>query len=98
MRKGAIVVYESTVYPGVTEDICGPILARLSGLKQAELIECALHLAGEADLLALNCAEASGLGGQVAEGEGEDGGLVDVFVGPRCGYRSGQMGLPNDSA
>jgi UDP-N-acetyl-D-galactosamine dehydrogenase len=27
-----IVVYESTVYPGVTEDICGPILERVSGL------------------------------------------------------------------
>lgn len=30
--KGAIVVFESTVYPGVTEDICGPILAAASGL------------------------------------------------------------------
>lgn len=29
---GAIVVYESTVYPGVTEDICGPILEQESGL------------------------------------------------------------------
>ncbi|MBK6691067.1 MAG: nucleotide sugar dehydrogenase [Myxococcales bacterium] len=35
LSKGAVVVYESTVYPGVTEDICGPILARLSGLKQS---------------------------------------------------------------
>lgn len=33
MGKGAIVVYESTVYPGVTEDICGPILERSSGMK-----------------------------------------------------------------
>ena len=32
MRKGAIVVLESTVYPGVTEDICGPELAAASGL------------------------------------------------------------------
>lgn len=32
MQKGAIVVYESTVYPGVTEDVCGPILATESGL------------------------------------------------------------------
>jgi UDP-N-acetyl-D-galactosamine dehydrogenase len=32
LGKGAIVVYESTVYPGVTEDICGPILERESGL------------------------------------------------------------------
>jgi UDP-N-acetyl-D-galactosamine dehydrogenase len=33
LKKGAVVVYESTVYPGVTEDVCGPILERLSGLK-----------------------------------------------------------------
>lgn len=31
--KGSIVVYESTVYPGVTEDICVPILENQSGLK-----------------------------------------------------------------
>ncbi len=34
LRPGSVVVYESTVYPGVTEEICGPILARTSGLKQ----------------------------------------------------------------
>lgn len=33
LRKGSIVVYESTVYPGVTEDICIPILEKESGLK-----------------------------------------------------------------
>jgi UDP-N-acetyl-D-glucosamine/UDP-N-acetyl-D-galactosamine dehydrogenase len=32
MQKGAVVVFESTVYPGVTEDICGPVLAKESGL------------------------------------------------------------------
>lgn len=32
LKKGDIVVYESTVYPGVTEDICVPILERESGL------------------------------------------------------------------
>jgi UDP-N-acetyl-D-galactosamine dehydrogenase len=32
LKKGAVVVYESTVYPGVTEDVCGPILAKGSGL------------------------------------------------------------------
>ncbi|MBM3555539.1 MAG: nucleotide sugar dehydrogenase [Alphaproteobacteria bacterium] len=32
LGKGAIVVYESTVYPGVTEEICGPLLAQVSGL------------------------------------------------------------------
>ena len=34
MAKGAVVCYESTVYPGVTEDICGPVLEKFSGLKQ----------------------------------------------------------------
>lgn len=33
LQKGSIVVYESTVYPGVTEDICVPILEKESGLK-----------------------------------------------------------------
>lgn len=33
MRPGAIVVFESTVYPGVTEDVCGPALAAASGLE-----------------------------------------------------------------
>lgn len=36
MKKGALVIYESTVYPGVTEDFCGPILAKVSGLKQSK--------------------------------------------------------------
>jgi UDP-N-acetyl-D-galactosamine dehydrogenase len=34
LKRGAVIVYESTVYPGVTEDICGPILERESGLKR----------------------------------------------------------------
>ena len=33
LGKGSIIVYESTVYPGVTEEICGPILEKHSGLK-----------------------------------------------------------------
>ncbi|MBD5509423.1 MAG: nucleotide sugar dehydrogenase [Lachnospiraceae bacterium] len=33
LTKGSVVVFESTVYPGVTEDICVPILERESGLK-----------------------------------------------------------------
>jgi len=32
MAKGTIVVFESTVYPGVTEEVCAPILERESGL------------------------------------------------------------------
>lgn len=34
LKPGDIVVYESTVYPGVTEEICGPILGQASGLRQ----------------------------------------------------------------
>jgi UDP-N-acetyl-D-galactosamine dehydrogenase len=34
IRPGAVVVLESTVYPGVTEEICGPVIARVSGLVQ----------------------------------------------------------------
>jgi UDP-N-acetyl-D-glucosamine/UDP-N-acetyl-D-galactosamine dehydrogenase len=33
MKKGATVVYESTVYPGATEEVCIPVLERVSGLK-----------------------------------------------------------------
>jgi len=33
ITRGAVVVYESTVYPGVTEEICGPVLEKISGLK-----------------------------------------------------------------
>ena len=33
LKKGDIVVYESTVYPGVTEDVCIPVLEKASGLR-----------------------------------------------------------------
>ena len=33
MKKGVVVVYESTVYPGATEEVCIPVLERESGLK-----------------------------------------------------------------
>ncbi|MBK6388216.1 MAG: nucleotide sugar dehydrogenase [Rhodoferax sp.] len=33
MKKGTVVVYESTVYPGATEEVCIPVLERESGLK-----------------------------------------------------------------
>jgi UDP-N-acetyl-D-glucosamine/UDP-N-acetyl-D-galactosamine dehydrogenase len=33
MRRGSVVVYESTVYPGCTEEICVPILEKVSGMK-----------------------------------------------------------------
>ncbi|MDX1711254.1 MAG: nucleotide sugar dehydrogenase [Rhodovibrionaceae bacterium] len=36
LRPGALVVFESTVYPGVTEEICGPRLAAASGLRQGQ--------------------------------------------------------------
>jgi UDP-N-acetyl-D-galactosamine dehydrogenase len=34
LRPGAVVVFESTVYPGLTREICGPLLAEASGLRQ----------------------------------------------------------------
>ncbi|MFO1048142.1 MAG: nucleotide sugar dehydrogenase [Geminicoccaceae bacterium] len=34
MRPGALVVFESTVFPGLTEELCGPWLAAASGLRQ----------------------------------------------------------------
>ncbi len=36
MKKGSVVVLESTVYPGVTEDVCGPELEAASGLTSGE--------------------------------------------------------------
>jgi UDP-N-acetyl-D-glucosamine/UDP-N-acetyl-D-galactosamine dehydrogenase len=36
ISPGAVVVFESTVYPGVTEDVCGPILERVSGLRRGQ--------------------------------------------------------------
>jgi UDP-N-acetyl-D-galactosamine dehydrogenase len=33
MKRGAIVVYESTVYPGATEEVCIPVLEKYSGMK-----------------------------------------------------------------
>lgn len=36
LTQGSIVVYESTVYPGVTEDICIPLLEEISGLKHGQ--------------------------------------------------------------
>ncbi len=33
LKKGDVVIYESTVYPGVTEDECVPVLEKISGLK-----------------------------------------------------------------
>ncbi len=36
LKPGAIVIYESTVYPGVTDEVCAPILERLSGRRRGE--------------------------------------------------------------
>src|SRR5262249_36697742 len=33
LRRGAVVVFESTVYPGLTREVCGPLLARHSSLQ-----------------------------------------------------------------
>lgn len=40
LKKGDIVIYESTVYPGVTEDVCVPELEKASGLKFNEDFYC----------------------------------------------------------
>lgn len=34
LKQGAVVIYESTVYPGVTDDVCAPILEQFSGKKR----------------------------------------------------------------
>ncbi len=34
LQPGALVVFESTVYPGLTREVCGPLLAKASGLRQ----------------------------------------------------------------
>jgi UDP-N-acetyl-D-glucosamine/UDP-N-acetyl-D-galactosamine dehydrogenase len=36
LSKGGVVVFESTVYPGVTEDFCGPLLETYSGLRRGQ--------------------------------------------------------------
>ena len=40
LKKGDIVIYESTVYPGATEEICVPILEQYSGLKFNQSFYC----------------------------------------------------------
>jgi UDP-N-acetyl-D-glucosamine/UDP-N-acetyl-D-galactosamine dehydrogenase len=40
LKKGDIVVYESTVYPGCTEEVCVPVLERVSGLRYNESFFC----------------------------------------------------------
>jgi UDP-N-acetyl-D-galactosamine dehydrogenase len=34
LKQGSVVVFESTVYPGLTREVCGPLLAKSSGLQQ----------------------------------------------------------------
>ena len=36
MKIGSIVVYESTVYPGATEEVCVPVLEEHSGMKMGD--------------------------------------------------------------
>ena len=43
MKKGAIVVYESTVYPGATEEVCIPILERESGFEWKQVLLSSFH-------------------------------------------------------
>ena len=43
LSKGDIVVYESTVYPGVTEDICMPLLEKISSLEGIKDFKIDIH-------------------------------------------------------
>ena len=40
MERGALVIYESTVYPGATEEVCVPVLEASSGLRFNEDFQC----------------------------------------------------------
>ena len=40
LKRGSVVIYESTVYPGCTEEVCVPILERVSGLKYNQDFFC----------------------------------------------------------
>ena len=40
LDKGNVIIYESTVYPGATEEICGPIVEKESGLKYNAEFSC----------------------------------------------------------
>jgi len=47
LKKGDVVVYESTVYPGCTEEDCVPVLERMSGLKYNEDFFCGYLIENE---------------------------------------------------
>ena len=51
LKKGAIVVLESTVYPGVTEEIMGPILERESGLHAEKISRSVILLNGSIQVM-----------------------------------------------
>ena len=42
IKPGAIVVFESTVYPGVTEEVCVPVIEKTSGLIWKKRFSCRL--------------------------------------------------------
>ena len=46
MKRGAIVVYESTVYPGATEEVCIPVLEKYSGMKGSGTSTSAIRPSG----------------------------------------------------
>jgi len=46
LKPNDIVIYESTVYPGATEDVCAPILEKYSALKYLHADNCQLHTDG----------------------------------------------------
>ena len=46
ISDGDVVIYESTVYPGATEEVCAPILEKVSGLKYLQTANCQLPTNG----------------------------------------------------
>ena len=98
LTKGATFVLESTVYPGVTEDICGPALAAASGLEPGrdfrlgyspERMNPGDRDHGLAQLTKVVAGSDAATTALLAEvyGKVTDG---NVFVGPRYPHRRGR--------
>jgi len=64
LKPGDIVIYESTVYPGATEDDCAPILEKYSGLKY---ISASLSTGSPCDFVACNGGVEASSGGNTAD-------------------------------
>ena len=91
LTKGSIVVYESTVYPGVTEDVCIPILEKESGMKLGDvMIPSNMLRTGELvfldDVTTADVEAALGVKVVINGPEGKD--FVEAVLNPK--YRDGR--------